>query len=192
MPTKQELRDRAKEIIEADPTAGKARVNLLLRTEYGVGLRSSTILELKRDVASDKPLLFSDLYRSGSVGGGLNDIYRSWIASGFLPSEARELTVGHGSRYRTFDARAIFESEPGAAARRTRATMVRQQLDMGWSKKQIRANIIDFYRRIKDFDPWTHIRAEYRPRKRIDFIDYHEKRRRRAKGQQRRLLRRGR
>lgn len=187
-PTRQEIFDRAKEIIEAMPTAGKARVNELLRVEYGVGLRSSKILELKREVSEEKPLLFAELYRSGSVGGGLNDIYKGWRDAGFLPSEARELTVGRGSRYKDFDARAVYNSEPGQAARRTRRAMVQQQLDMGWSKKRIRDNIVDFYMRIKDFDPWEHIRAEYKPRQKIDFVEYEEKRRRRAKGRQRRLL----
>lgn len=188
MATKAEVLSRAREIIEASPTSGKERVNTLLRLEFGVGLRSSKILELKREVAEANPLLFADLYRAGSVGGGLNDVYKGWIAAGFLASEARELTVGHGSRFREFDARVIFNSEPGQAARRTRMVMIRQQLDMGWSKQQIRDNIIDFYRRIRDFDPWAHIRAEYKPRQKVDQGEYQEKRRRRAKGQQRRLL----
>lgn len=173
---RQEIIDRAKEILAANPYFGKERVNQFLRVEFGVGLRSSKILSLKREVGEEKPELYADLYERGSVGGGLNDIYRGWIKAGFLPAEARELTIGSGVSYRNFDARAVYDSEPGKAAREFRANLVSQQLSMGWSKKQIIDNILDFYRRIKKFDPWEHIRAEYKPRKKVDYIEGRRKR----------------
>lgn len=189
MATKQERISRAKEIIESYPSAGKSRVNQYLKAEFGKGLRSSTVLELKRQVAAEKPRLYSELYERGGVPRGYNEIYKGWIRAGFLAFEAREFTLGHGSRYMAFDARAVFDSEPARAARQFRSDLIRQQLAQGWTKKQIRDNIIDFYRRSKKVDPWSHIRAEYKPRKTIDYIDYREKVRRRARARQRRLYR---
>jgi ligand-binding sensor domain-containing protein len=55
--------------------AGKNRVNAILRIEYGIGLRSETILQLKAEVASENPKLLPDLYRLGGVPNKLNDIY---------------------------------------------------------------------------------------------------------------------
>lgn len=185
MATKQEIISRAKEILTSNPFFGKERVNQFLRAEFGVGLRSSKILSLKREVGEEKPELFADLYGRGSVGGGLNDIYRGWIKAGFLPSEARELTVGSGSSYLKFDARAVYNSEPGIAARDFRSNLVQQQRKMGWTKTQIISNILDFYKRIKKFDPWEHIRAEYRPKKKVDYI---AARRKRAVRRQRDIL----
>jgi len=188
MVSKQEIITRAKEIIESHPTVGKAKVNEFLRAEFGIGLRSSTVLSLKREVASEQPKLFSELYRRGSVAKGLDDIYKGWRDAGFLPSEARELTVGHGDRYLKFDARAVYNSPTGQSAREFRSKIVREQIKMGWTKKQIRDNLIDFYRRIRKFDPWEHIRAEYKPKKTVDFIDYRDKIRQRAKRRQQRML----
>ncbi len=189
MATKQEILARAKQIIEADPTSGKKRVNTLLQAEYGMGLRSSTVLRLKQEVANEKPYLFPQLYLRGSVPTSYNEIYRGWLKSGFLAFEARELTLGHGERYKAFDAASVFNSAPGEAARETRMAMVREWLAKGWTKQEIREHIIDYYRKSKVIDPWSHIRAEYKPRKRMDFVDYRTKVRARAKAKQRRLLR---
>lgn len=189
MASREEILARAKEIIEVYPSAGKDRVNQYLRAEYGVGLRSEAILRLKREVSAERPQMLWELYARGGLPRGYNQIYRGWIEAGFLPFEAREFTVGHGSRYLAFDARAVFNSTTGKAARRFRTELIQQQLAMGWSRREIRENIIDFYRRGRKVDPWEHIRAEYKPRKRIDFIDYREKVRARAKARQRRLMR---
>lgn len=188
MATKQEILARARQIITENPSAGKERINKQLRAEYGKGLRSSTVLKIKEQVANEQPALYPLLYATGGVPPQLRDIYNGWRKSGFLNFEARELTLGHGDRYRQFDARAVFDSAPGQAARETRLNLVRQQLQSGWTKQQIKDNIIDFYRKSKKVDPWEHIRAEYKPRKRVDFIDYRDKVRRRAKDKQRRLL----
>lgn len=188
MATKQEIRARAKQLITETPTAGKERINKQLRIEFGKGLRSSTVLKLKAEVATEKPSLYPLLYATGSVPKALNEIYKGWIRAGFLAFEARELTLGHGGRYRAFDAKAIFESKPGQLARDTRTKMIREQLHAGLTKKQIRQNIIDFYLRSKRVDPWEHIRAEYKPRKKTDYKDYKSKARRRAKSKQSRLL----
>ncbi len=191
MATKQEIRIRAREIIESYPSAGKQRVNRYLQAEFGKGLRSSTILEIKREVATESPRLIPELYQTGTVSREVRDIYNGWRKAGFLDFEARELTVGHGERYRAFDTRAVFDSATGQAARQFRTQMVRDQLRRGWTKQQIRDNIIDFYRRSRKVDPWEHLRAEYRPRKRADLIDYRDAVRRRAKARQG-ILRRGR
>jgi len=190
MASREEIIARAKEILEVYPAIGKSRVNQYLRAEYGVGLRSDTILQVKRELVAERPQMLWELYARGGLPRGYNDIYKGWRDSGFLPFEARELTVGHGVRYLGFDARAVFNSVPGRAARQFRRELIQGQLAMGWSKKRIRENIIDFYRKGRKVDPWEHIRAEYRPRRKIDFIDYREKVRQRAKARQRRLLRR--
>lgn len=192
MATKQEIRARAKELIESQPSAGKERINKQLRAEFGVGLRSSTVLKLKEEVAEAKPALYPQLYAMGSVTKGLNDIYRGYLKAGFLAFEARELTLGHGERYRAFDARAVFDSAPAIAARQTRINWVRDLLKQGWTKKQIRDNIIDFYRRSKKVDVWQHIRAEYKPRKKVDYKEYKTKARKRARAKQKSLLKGGR
>lgn len=189
MATRQEIMARAKQLIEQSPSAGKARINKQLQAEFGVGLRSSAVLKLKEEVATAIPSLAPELYRTGGVPKGLNDIYKGWRNAGFLPFEARELTVGHGERYRAFDAKAVFDSAPGEAARQTRTDLIRQQLRNGWTRKQIRENIIDFYLKSRKFDPWRHIRAEYKPLKKVDYRDYQGKARRRAKVAQKRLMR---
>lgn len=186
MATKQEITERAKEIIASNPTAGKTRVNRQLREEFGKGLRSSTILKLKGEVATEKPSLYPLLYARGSVPKELRDIYNGWKQAGFLTFEARELTLGHGERYRSFDAKAVFDSIPGQKARETRLNLVRQQFRDGWTKKQIRDNIIDFYIKGRKVGPWEHIRAEYKPRQKQD---YSSKARIRAKAKQKRLKR---
>lgn len=189
MPKKEEVYQRAKEIIASDPTASKNRINQFLRAEYGVGLRSETVLRLKREVGEERPNLMPMLYSRGSVQGSLNDIYAGWIRAGFLPFEARELTVGHGERYRNFDARGIFDSETGKATRATRIAYVQRLRKAGWSDAQIRQNIIDFYLKRHEFDVWRHIREEYKPRKVMDFVDYKAKTRKRVSAQQRRYMR---
>ncbi len=190
MATKQEIINRAKEIIQSDPTSGKNRINTILKIEYGKGLRSETILKLKREVATEHPSLIPQLYQRGSVPKSYNDIYRGWIKSGFLPFEAREFTLGHGNRYKNFDAQAVYDSEPARSARAFRQRIIKEQLQAGWTMKRIKENLIDFYIRGKTKDPWEHIRAEYKPRKKVDYIDYKDKIRARAKAKQNRLLRR--
>lgn len=189
MATKQQIISRAREIIINNPTAGKERVNQKLRAEFGVGLRSATILQIKQVVATEHPSLYPELYAAGSVPRGLNEIYRGWLKSGFMAFEARELTLGHGERYRAFDARAVFDSAPAQAARQTRINWVRDLLRQGWTKQQIRQNIIDFYLKSKRVDVWRHIRAEYKPHKKVDYREYEAKARKRAKSSQKRLLR---
>lgn len=189
MASKEAILARAKEIIEIYPGAGKNRVNQYLRVEFGVGLRSEVVLRLKREVAGERPQMLWELYARGGLPRGYRDIYRGWLDAGFLPFEARELTLGHGERYRQFDARAVFDSIPGRRARQFRREIIQQQLAMGWSKKRIRGNMIDFYRKGRKVDPWEHIRAEYKPRKRVDFVDYRDKVRARARAKQRRLMR---
>ena len=189
MATKEEIRARAKEIIKADPTAGKNRVNAILRIEYGAGLRSDTLLKLKAEVARDNPKLAPDLYRTGGVSPQLRTIYKGWKDAGFLPFEARELTIGHGT---PFDAQTVFDSIPAQLAREFRMKIIQEQLKMKWDAKRIRENILDFYRRSKSSSPWEHIRAEYKPRLKKDFLTYKtlaNKRKIRAKAKQNRLLR---
>ncbi|KKM27848.1 hypothetical protein LCGC14_1570600 [marine sediment metagenome] len=190
MATREEILARAKDIIGVYPGLGKNRVNQLLRDEFGVGLRSESIIRLKREVAAEQPRLLSELYARGGLPRGYREIYKGWINAGFLPFEARELTVGHGVRLMAFNSKEVFDSRPGREARRFRIEIIRQQLAMGWTKKQIRDNIIEFYRKGRKVDPWEHIRAEYKPRKRVDFIDYRDRIRVRAKARQRRLLKR--
>jgi hypothetical protein len=189
MATKTEILAKAKELITSHPTSGKNRINVMLKSEFGVGLRSATILKLKAEVATEQPALYPMLYAAGSVPKVLNEVYKGWIRSGFLAFEARELTLGHGSRYRAFDAKAVYDSIPGQKARETRSNMVHEQLRMGWTKQQIRQNIIDFYLKSKKVDPWAHIRAEYKPKKRVDFRDYKTRARIRARSKQKRLSR---
>ena len=186
MATKQELKTRAKELIISNPTAGKNKINTILKAEYGEGLRSRTILQLKQEVAVENPKLIPQLYRTGGVSTNYKEIYNGWRAAGFLPFEARELTIGHEH---PFDAKAVFDSIPSQRAREFRVSIIKEQLNVGWSVKQIKDNILDFYIRGKKVDPWEHIRAEYKPRKKIDFIDYREQIRKRAKAKQKRLLR---
>ena len=190
MAKREDIQARAKEIIEAYPGAGKRRINQYLRNEFDVGLRSETIIKLKREVAGEHPRLLSSLYPRGGLPRGYNETYKGWIQAGFLPFEARELTVGHGARFMAFDSKAVFDSAPGEKARQFRINIISQQLKMGWTKKQIRENILDFYRKGRKADPWEHVRAEYKPRKRVDFIDYRDKVRERAKARQRRLMKR--
>lgn len=190
MATRKEILARAKEIIESYPNAGKGRVNSILRIEFGVGLRNDAILRIKNEVAQERPQLAYALYERGGVPRRYQEVYNAWKSAGFLPFEARELTLGHGERYMNFNALAVYNSEPARAAREFRIKLINDQLRAGWTKKQIRDNIIDFYRKSQKVDPWGHIRAEYKPRKRIDFVDYREQVRRREKDKQRRLLKR--
>lgn len=176
---------RAKGIIEANPTYGKDKINAILKSEFGVGIRSSALLQIKRDVATTNPRLIPYLYRTGGVPNKYVGIYNGWRKAGFLPFEARELTIGHKYGY---DAKAVFDSEPAKSARAFRTQIIKQQIEMGWTKQQIIDNIIGFYTRGKGSSPWEHIRAEYKPRKVIDFKEYRERVRVRAKRKQNRLL----
>lgn len=189
MATKEELRERAKLLIKTNPTLGKNSINSMLRSEYGKGLRSETLLKLKSEVSKENPKLASSLYRTGGVSRNLNEIYNGWRKAGFMPYEARELTVGHAN---PFDAKKVFDSIPSQEARAFRTKIIDEQLKMRWTKKQIRENILDFYLRSKSASPWEHIRAEYQPRKKKDFLTYKtlaDKRRAKSKAKQQRLLR---
>ena len=189
MANKEDIRIRAKELIKDNPTWGKNKINDVLRKEYGVGIRSTSVLALKSEVSRENPKMSSTLYRTGGVSPKLNDIYNNWRVAGFLPFEARELTVGHGKE---FDARKVFDSIPAQEARAFRLKIINEQIKMGWTKKQIYENILDFYTRSKSASPWEHIRAEYKPRLKKDFQTYKtlaNKRRIKAKAKQNRLLR---
>jgi hypothetical protein len=184
MATRQELFNRAKEIIRAQPTAGKERINYYLRAEYGVGLRSSKVLELKREVAKAEPKLAPELYRSGGYRRGYRDIYNDWRKAGFLPYEARELTIG-GGRLSIDGSRKVFDSMPGKLARRSRERYIVVRLREGKSPQEIRQMIVDSYKRSlgtldkhgKPFSPWTHIRDEYKPRKKVKKKEYKQMKR---------------
>lgn len=185
----ENIRARAKELIKDNPTWGKNKINDVLRREYGVGIRSKSVLMLKGEVSRENPKMSSTLYRTGGVSRNLNEIYNGWRKAGFMPYEARELTVGHKN---PFDAQKVFDSVPAQEARTFRKKIIDEQIKMGWTKKQIRDNILDFYLRSKSASPWEHIRAEYKPRLKKDFQTYKtlaNKRRIKAKAKQNRLLR---
>jgi hypothetical protein len=185
MAKNEALTSRARGIIEANPTYGKNKVNAILKSEFGVGLRDDTLLQIKREVAFDNPKLIPDLYRTGGVPKGKLAIYQGYRESGFLPFEARELTIGHG---KDFNSQEVYDSIPAQQARAFRKHIIEEQIKLGWTKEQIKDNISDFYKRGKNSSVWEHIRAEYKPRKKVDFVDYREDIRRRAKAKQNRLL----
>lgn len=163
---------RAKQLIQSEPFLGKNRINAILKSEFGSGLRSQEILNVKSAVAKESPKLISQLYYKGGIPRKLDGVYNGWRMAGFLPHEARELTIGHGA---SFDSNAVFNSEPGKAARQSRIDWINMLHRQGWSKKQIRKELIDYYIRGKEKSPWDFIRAEYRDKKKIDFIDYKKK-----------------
>lgn len=184
----ENIRASAKQLIKDNPTWGKNKINDVLRKEYGVGIRSESVLLLKSEVSRENPKLSSSLYRTGGVTHNLSDIYNGWRKAGFMPYEARELTIGHGNK---FDAQKVFDSIPAQEARAFRIKIINEQIKMKWTKKQIRENILDFYIRSRSASPWEHIRAEYKPRLKKDFVTYKtlaEKRRIKAKAKQNRLL----
>lgn len=189
MAKRKEILSRAKELIESMPSAGKERINTLLRKEYGRGLRNSVILGIKAEVSIQIPSLYPKLYQSGSVSKGYREIYNGWRAAGFLPFEARELTLGHGKRYQQFDSKRVFNSEPSIAARETREKLIKLYIKQGFTPKQIRAIVYKYYTDSKKVDPWEHIRAEYKPRDKVKRTDYMNKVRKRSKSKQKRLNR---
>jgi len=174
MATNQEILARAREIIRSQPTAGKERVNYYLRAEFGVGLRSSTVLRIKSDVAKAHPVLAPELYRGGGYRRGFRDIYNDWRSAGFTPYEARELTVG-GGRLTIAGSRKVYDSKPGKKARSSRERYIVGLLRAGYTPKEIREMITDSYRRRlgtldkhgKPFSPWTNIRDEYKPKPKV-------------------------
>lgn len=181
MATKQEVISRAKEIIASYPTAGKAKVNAYLKAEYGVGLRSATVLKLKSEVAKEQPQLAPELYQTGGYKPTYRAIYNQWIKGGFTRYEARELTLG-GGRLTVDGSRRVLNSIPGQAAIRTRQDWIQARLKDGWTKKQIRQRILEDYKRHlgtfdkfgKPYSPWSNIRAEYLTKAKISKKQYKE------------------
>lgn len=179
---------RAREIIKAQPSIGKDKVNRYLRMEFGSGLRSRTILGVKGEVAQETPRLIHELYRYGGVSPSKQNIYKQWRVAGFLPSEARELTIGHGGVL--VDSQRVFESMPGAAARRTRIAWIQMLADRGWNAKQIMREMRMYYALGQKRSPWDFIRAEYRGGRKIkDILDYQDKARKRAEAKTSKLYR---
>ena len=197
MATREEIIKRAKETIIAYPSAGKTKINTYLVLEFGVGLRSSKILELKKEVARDNPILAPELYKTGGSRKGYNDVYKAWKDAGFTPYEARELTLGNG-RLSKQGAKKVLNSAPGKAARKVREKWVKDRLKDGWTKKEIKAQILrDYQNRLgkldkhgKPFSPWSAIRDEYKPKPKVtkqQYKDMTEKRKaKRAKRQAKR------
>lgn len=181
MATRQQIINRALEIIRAEPSAGKKRINDYLKAEYGVGLRSSSILELKARVAKVSPELGPELYKGGGYRRGYREIYNDWRKAGFLPYEARELTVG-GGRLSIAGSRRVFDSIPGEKARKSRERYIVERLRAGYTPKEIKEMILDSYRRYlgtldkhgKPYSPWTNIRDEYKPKPKIKPKEYKE------------------
>lgn len=184
-----EKTQRVKELIKAEPSIGKNRINSYLRAEFGSGLRDGKVLEIKNTVAGENPNLLPDMYTHGGVSRDRLETYHGWVKAGFLPFEAREFVMGHGDRYKNFDYKAIYDSAPGRAARATRTRIIEDNKKSGWSWKQNVDNIVNFYKHSKDKDPWEHIRAEYHGRKVVDFKDYRQKIAKRAQRKQKRLFR---
>lgn len=174
MATRDEILKRAREIITSEPSAGKNKINQILKIEYGVGLRSSKILEVKAEVSRDNPKLAPELYRTGGVRPSYRAIYREYIKNGFIPYEARELALG-GGRLSPEGSLKVLGSQPGQAALKSRRDWVVARLKDGFTKKEIRQMIINDYNKWlgtrdkhgKPFSPWSAIRDEYRPKPRI-------------------------
>lgn len=166
---------RAKEIIRLDPSAGKARVNWFLRAEFGVGLRSSTVLKLKAEVARENPELRFTLYARGSVKVSLRDAYNRLRGAGFLVWEAREFAT----QYKKSDFRSLPYIKKMVAWRRR---YIRDLRGRGFSDREVNVRVVDAYRRNGWLtpeglpNPWAMLRAfrkkdiesgEYVPEKRI-------------------------
>lgn len=197
MATKQEIISRAKEIIASQPSAGKSRVNTYLKIEFGVGLRSSTILTLKAQVAKEQPRLAPELYRTGGTRPTYRAVYNKWVRAGFIPYEARELTLG-GGRLSVAGAEKVLNSIPGQSAIKTRQDWINRLHREGYTKRQIRQFIVDDYNRRlgtldkhgKPYSPWTHVRDEYRPKPKVSRQQYKDMTEsRRIKAKQRREYR---
>ena len=88
----RELREqRAKEILAKQPELGIKKLNIILKEEFGVGIRSSDLAKLKNQITESNILVKRE---------------KQLIRDGFLPSEARQLAIKPISdprmlRYRT-------------------------------------------------------------------------------------------
>jgi hypothetical protein len=177
---------RAKQLIQSEPSLGKSKINEILKKEFGSGLRSQEVLNIKNAVARENPKLISQLYYKGGAPKSSMGIYNGWRNAGFLPHEARELTLGHSHE---FDSGSVFNSEPSKKARQSRIEWINLLKKQGWTDAQIRREILDYYVKGREKSPWDFIRAEYRDKKKIDFIDYKKKAQIRAKRKTNRLYR---
>jgi hypothetical protein len=76
--SKQAREQKAKEIIKENPKLGVGKINKLLREEFGVGIRSAELLKIKHQETENDLLVKRE---------------RQLIRDGFLPSEARQLSI---------------------------------------------------------------------------------------------------
>lgn len=172
-----EIERRTKEVIGVHPEWGKRKVAEAVRAEFGKAPRWETILKYKAEVAYREPQRAGEFYRTGGVSPSKRDIYMQWRKDGFTPFEARELTQGHGVKV---DSLLVLTSKPGMAARKARRGWVHDRRNEGWTWKEIRDALKAQYIRDRKLTPWDFIRAEYKPRQKVDFIAYREMQRKQS------------
>lgn len=159
---------RAGQIVLKNPDYSYVRINKLLKDEYGSGLRKQYILELIRGIREVKPTQIE--VRGLHATAEQRRIYWRWRKSGFIASEARKLTLGHGDT--KVDSKAVFGSAPARLARLHRKKWIAMLIKRGWNHKQIRDEIANYYTRGKKRSPWDFIRKEYQPVGKIPIASY--------------------
>ena len=116
-------------------------------------------------------------------------IYNWWVASGFSPEEASELTFG--KKGAAVDAEKVYHSQPAIAARRQRGKWIKRLQAYGWTNPQIKKAIADHYRKGKGNSPWDFIRENYRSLGIMPIPKYREMAAARARENTRELYRHG-
>lgn len=149
---------RIGQLIQNNPTYSYNALNKALIEEFGSGLRKQYVLSLVRGIREVLPTKIE--VRGLHATGEQQKIYYKWRKAGFLPDEAKELTVGHGDI--KVNSIKVYNSRPAQRARASRMAWMRDLYKAGWTKAEIIREAKRYYLRDKKASPWDFIRAEYR------------------------------
>ena len=189
---------RAKTLIIAHPSWGRARVNKELRKQYGVGLRTIDVQRLKDATLIGRPkastgrksveaILAEALITPERVTiVGFDEAYMRLRSSGFINAEIRHI-------FSAGNVPALFSTEPFKIMLRNRRVWFKDKRKRGWSKVQIIDAIKRYYTPDVKGDPFDFLREVYPEvgtRLRIDFKTYRKTAAKRARKQVKKLYKR--
>ncbi len=89
--------------------------------------------------------------------------------AGFLDYEIQQLasaTAPDGSPQPSID----LSSPAWQSTLESRISWVQDKVGRGWTKEEIENTLMNYYSGASDRSPWDFLKAEYRPRKRVDYL----------------------
>lgn len=165
-----EALEATREFIRDNPRASKETIRAHVKLSHPSAPSNKSILNLKEEIWGMSP----------------NVALNGWKSAGFSKEEAEELVFGKKGVKVNWSR--VYKSKPGQAARKTRTAWITDLRRRGWTWPQIRKEREAYYTRNKRRNPFDFIKAEYKPPKKVDYVEYRGRQRLRAKGKTRRGL----